>query len=213
LVGILSPMSVDAPPTERRGLEERARPSIAALEALYGRYHPDVFSLAYRLLGNGPEAEDVVQDVFIAIWRSGHTYNPSRGTVRTWLLAIAHHRAIDLLRDRPRLPTCSFAEDVHAAEQGDVSAAVTRALDRQLIRQALQRLPPEQREVVELAYFRGLTHQEIATRLRMPLGTVKGRLRLAMTRLRKALGVAELPCAVTRPAPSGAAGTRCRRRR
>ena len=179
--------------TPARLLDDAGQPSLAALEELYATYSGIALGLAYQVLGNLSDAEEVLQDVFLKVWRSGSSYNPSRGSARTWLLAIVRHRAIDLLRRRPRVPIDALDEHFHAAGQTDVPAQVASNIDGQRMRHALQLLPPEQLQVIQLAYYAGLTHQEMAEQLAVPLGTIKGRLRLAMDRLRRALGDAEEP--------------------
>jgi RNA polymerase sigma-70 factor (ECF subfamily) len=165
-----------------------------AFEVVYDRHGSAAYSLAYRTTGQQSLAEEVVQDAFMTVWRMGLRYRPERGSLRSWLLSIVHHRAIDALRrvavhDRRR----AFAEleDVgkEAAERTDLEAM--HRMDGQAVREALAALPPEQLRVIELAYFGGFTHTEIAGMLDLPLGTVKGRMRLGLEKLRLLLeGVA-----------------------
>jgi RNA polymerase sigma-70 factor (ECF subfamily) len=149
------------------------------------------FSLAHRMTGNRTQAEDVVQEAFLSIWRSGARYDRARGSVRTWVLGIVHHRAIDHLRrasthDRRRASDEGIAERLVAEERTDVQA-VRREESRE-VRAALEELPDEQRRVLELSYFGGFTHSEIAAMLGEPLGTIKGRMRLGLGKLRGSLG-------------------------
>jgi len=161
-----------------------------AFEIVYDRHADAAFSLAYRMLGARGAAEDVVQEAFLVVWRSGRSYRPERGGVRAWLLGIVHHRAVDALRrqlvhQRRRALDESGAERRPAAELTDVQAA--RREEAREVRSALGALPPDQSRVIELAYFGGFTHSEIAAMLNMPLGTVKGRMRLGLDKLRREL--------------------------
>ena len=145
------------------------------------------FTVALRVVGDPAIAEDVVQESLLSIWRQARTYDRQRGSVRTWLLAVVRNRAIDRVRAERSRPT-SGAIDLDALvdlRSGvDVWTDVSAGLDRETIQQALLRLPREQRLAIELAYFGGLTQAEIALRTGVPLGTVKGRMRLGLTRLR-----------------------------
>ena len=162
-----------------------------AFEIVYERHAGVAFSLAYRIVGTRPGAEDVTQEAFVSIWRSGGRYDRSRGSVRTWVLGIVHNRAIDGLRraavhDRRRASDENLAERLEATEQTDVEAV--RREESVVVRDAVRSLPPEQTQVIELAYFGGFTHTEIAEMLAMPIGTVKGRMRLGLVKLRERLG-------------------------
>jgi RNA polymerase sigma-70 factor, ECF subfamily len=158
--------------------------------------HADVaFGLACRMVvGRRALAEDVVQEAFISLWRGGARYDPSRGSVRNWTLQIVHHRAIDALRRDSALQARSVSDDglherLHAPEQTDVQAA--RRDEAQQVRGALEQLPAEQSRVIELAYFSGFTHTEISHILGLPEGTVKGRMRLGLQKLRHHLPARE----------------------
>ena len=161
-----------------------------AFELLYDRHGGAAFSLAYRMVGNRVTAEDVTQDAFLSIWRSRLRYEPARGSVRTWVLGIVHHRGVDGLRrhavhDRRRAGMEGVEERFEAPERTEVEAA--RRQEARSVRDALQALPDEQAKVIELAYFGGFSHSQIADMLGMPLGTVKGRMRLGLEKLRQSL--------------------------
>jgi RNA polymerase sigma-70 factor, ECF subfamily len=156
-----------------------------ALLALYDRHGRLGYGLAYRMLGESGAAEEAVQDAFLRVWRRAATFDPSRGSVRSWLMTIVHHCAIDLHRKRASGPNVVSGLD-EIAEQTpspDAWSEVSGKLDRERVRAAVAQLPQEQRRAIELAYFDGLTHREIAERDGLPLGTVKGRLRLGLQRL------------------------------
>ena len=159
-----------------------------AFEVVYDRHADASFSLAHRMLGARAAAEEVVQEAFLVVWRTSRAYRAERASVRTWLLGIVHHRAVDALRrhlvhQRRRADDESAAERRPAAELTDVE--VTRREEARVVRSALDGLPADQSRVIELAYFGGYTHSEIAEMLGMPLGTVKGRMRLGLDKLRR----------------------------
>jgi RNA polymerase sigma-70 factor (ECF subfamily) len=167
-----------------------------AFEVVYDRHAGAAFSVAYRMVGRGNVAEDVVQEAFLSIWRSGARYERARGSVRTWVLGIVHHRAIDQLRRtsvhaKRRASDEGIEERVEAPERTD--AEVARREEADTIRSAMDSLPAEQSHVIELAYFGGFTHTEIAEMLQTPVGTVKGRMRLGLEKLRNHLRTLELP--------------------
>ncbi len=158
-----------------------------AFEVVYERHSGAAFSLAYRMCGKRSIAEDVVQESFLSLWRSGARYDRTRGSVRTWVLGIVHNRAIDALRrsvvhDRRRASDEGIEERFEAPERTDVEVA--RRDEAREIRSALEELPAEQSRVIELAYFGGFTHTEIASMLDTPIGTVKGRMRLGLAKMR-----------------------------
>jgi RNA polymerase sigma-70 factor, ECF subfamily len=166
-----------------------------AFEAVYERHSAAAFSLAYRMVGRGNVAEDVVQEAFLSIWRSGARYERARGSVRTWVLGIVHHRAIDQLRrssvhSKRRASDEGIEDRIESGERTDVEVA--RRDEAQAIRSAMESLPPEQSHVIELAYFGGFTHTEIADILETPVGTVKGRMRLGLEKLRHGLRLLEM---------------------
>jgi RNA polymerase sigma-70 factor (ECF subfamily) len=167
-----------------------------AFEVIYDRHADVAFSLAFRMCGQRALAEDVVQESFLSLWRSRARYDGRRGSVRTWLLGIVHNRAIDALRrravrDRPIVDGDGLEERVPAPERTDLEFA--RREEARQVRDALEQLPGEQSRVIELAYFGGLTHVQIAQMLDTPVGTVKGRMRLGLAKMRVVLdGVAEV---------------------
>jgi RNA polymerase sigma-70 factor (ECF subfamily) len=157
-----------------------------AFEVIYDRHASAAFSLAYRIMSTRAAAEDVTQEAFLALWRSGARYDRARGSVRTWILGIVHHRAIDALRrnkvhDRRRPGDETALERVEAPESTPVEAA--RREEATVMREAMDTLPADQSRVIELAYFGGFTHSQIAEMLETPVGTVKGRMRLGLNKL------------------------------
>jgi RNA polymerase sigma-70 factor (ECF subfamily) len=163
-----------------------------ALAALYDRYGRRVFALAARILNDPSASEEVTQDVFLSIWRRSASYSVDKGKFTTWLFSIAHNRTIDELRRRRRNLNRDGEDiqehlDIESSEISPDESAVAQS-EYAMVREALRVLPPEQRQVIELAYFRGLTQAEIAERMGQPLGTVKTRMRLALRKLRDALG-------------------------
>jgi RNA polymerase sigma-70 factor (ECF subfamily) len=169
-------------------LVRRADPRAFAL--VYDRHSSAAFGLAYRMVGTRGLAEDVVQDAFLALWRGAARYDAARGSVRSWVLSIVHNRAIDALRrtlvhERRRASDEGLERTVPADERTETE--VVRNDDARFVRAALDTLPPDQRRVVELAYFSGYTHTEIADAIDAPLGTVKGRMRLGLLKLRHEL--------------------------
>jgi RNA polymerase sigma-70 factor (ECF subfamily) len=161
-----------------------------AFEIVFDRHAGPAFSLAYRMCGRRGLAEEVVQEAFISLWRSGARYDRTRGSVRSWVLGVVHNRAIDALRrhvarDSRDVADEGIAERLPARELTEVEAA--RREESQAVRTALDELPDEQRQVIELAYFGGFTHTQIADMLGAPVGTIKGRMRLGLGKLRLAL--------------------------
>jgi RNA polymerase sigma-70 factor (ECF subfamily) len=159
-----------------------------AFEVFYDRHGGVAFSLAYRIVGERGAAEDVVQEAFISIWRSGARYDRARGSVRSWMLGIVRNRAIDFLRSKAgRAPKLDFDDDAVLEHRPSAELTDAEALRRETtheLRGALGELPGEQSKVIELAYFGGFSHSEIATMLEVPLGTVKGRMRLGLEKIR-----------------------------
>jgi RNA polymerase sigma-70 factor (ECF subfamily) len=162
-----------------------------AFEVVFDRHAGVAFSLAYRICGSRTRAEEVVQDAFLSLWRSGARYERARGSVRSWVLSIVHNRAIDSMR-RELVTTSRDIVDDHLAEQlaspHETAAEAERRDDARRVRSALGELPLDQRRVIELAYFGGFTHTQIADMLKLPAGTVKGRMRLGLSKLRLVLG-------------------------
>ena len=155
-----------------------------ALAALHDRYAQVVYSVALRVLGETTQAEDILQEIFLQLWRNPQTFDSSRGSLGAWLAVITRHRAIDQLRRRrPE----SDIEDVIVAVDTRIEQTTDRNMTIAKIRAVVDRLPAEQRKPLEMAFFEGLTHSEIATKTGEPLGTVKTRIRSALLTLRKAL--------------------------
>jgi RNA polymerase sigma-70 factor, ECF subfamily len=159
-----------------------------AFEVFYDRHGGVAYSLAYRIVGERGAAEDVTQEAFISIWRSGARYDSARGSVRSWMLGVVRNRAIDALRRRAgHAPKLDFDDDSILEHRPAGEMTETEALRRETaseVRGALERLPGEQSKVIELAYFGGFSHTEIAAMLGVPLGTVKGRMRLGLEKIR-----------------------------
>jgi RNA polymerase sigma-70 factor (ECF subfamily) len=159
-----------------------------AFEVFYDRHGGVAYSLAYRIVGERGAAEDVTQEAFISIWRSGARYDAARGSVRTWMLGIVRNRAIDFLRSKAgRAPKLDFDDDSILEHRPAAEQTESEALERetaQEVRGALDGLPGEQAKVIQLAYFGGFSHSEIAGMLGVPLGTVKGRMRLGLEKIR-----------------------------
>ena len=187
------PLARRSPTTSLRDLADEdlmqlvQRAEASAFEVVYDRHAGAAFSLAYRMCGKRAVAEDVVQEAFLSIWRSGTRYDRGRGSVRTWILGITHHRAIDSLRrgvvqERHRASDEGIEERFEAPERTDVEVA--RREEALEVRSALEDLPVEQRRAIELAYFGGFSQSEIAEMLEMPIGTVKGRMRLGLEKMR-----------------------------
>lgn len=157
-----------------------------AFAALYDRHSRAAFSLAYRMMGERQAAEDLTQEAFIKVWRGAASYRVGRGSVRTWILSIVHNRGIDQLRSRAsrRRTQDKVEASAPTSEPSEAFAEAWRNSQREQVREALNTLPQEQLEILELAYFSGYTHVEIAERLDLPLGTVKGRMRLGLRKIR-----------------------------
>ena len=174
---------------DRRILAELGAGRLEALETLYDRYRAMAFAIALRITADATLAEDVVQDAFLGVWRHADRYVEGRGSVKTWLLSIVHHRAIDAVRRRR--PSVGLPDpEVPPPPQliaADVWPEVAGRLDAVAVQAALATLSAVQREAIELAYFGGLSQTEIAERTATPLGTVKSRMRLGLLGLRRAL--------------------------
>jgi RNA polymerase sigma factor (sigma-70 family) len=174
---------------DREVLERVAAGELDALDMLYDRYRTMAYSIALRITSDASLAEDVVQDAFLGAWRNAARYAQSRASVKTWLLAIVHHRAVDAVRRRRPTVDLPEPEMVPPAQLTlpDIWPEVAGRLDVQAVQVALRVLSDVQREAIELAYFGGLTQQEIAARTNTPLGTVKSRMRLGLLAMRRAL--------------------------
>ena len=159
-----------------------------AFEVFYDRHGGAAFSLAYRILGERGAAEDCIQEAFISIWRSGGKFDPTRGSVRSWTLSIVRNRAIDVLRSRAgKAPKLTFDDEeiLEARPSGELTEEeAMRHETATEVRGALSQLPDEQSKVIQLAYFGGFSQSEIAAMLNVPLGTVKGRMRLGLEKIR-----------------------------
>jgi RNA polymerase sigma-70 factor, ECF subfamily len=181
--------------TEAASLDSAARDRPEAFEALYDRYSKLAYTVAMRVLDDRAAAEDVVQDAFLSVWRRSTTYRSERGSVRAWICTIVRNRAIDRLRGehgRARFEL-SLEHTSDEASLSDTWTEVLASLSRERIRKALHELPAEQRQTIELAYWSGMSQTEICRAMNVPLGTVKGRARLAMSKLRESLqGTEEL---------------------
>jgi RNA polymerase sigma-70 factor (ECF subfamily) len=158
-----------------------------ALAALYDRHGRVAYSLAYRMMGERQAAEDLVQEAFLKVWRAAGSYRVERASVRTWILSILNNRGIDMLRSSASRRRTQERVEAQAltSQPNEAFAQTWRNSQRQQVREALQGLPPEQLKVLELAYFSGYTHTEIAELLDLPLGTVKGRMRLGLKKIRE----------------------------
>lgn len=160
-----------------------------AFAALYERHGRAAYYLAYRMAGERQAAEDLVQEAFLEAWRAAGSYRTEKGSVKTWVLSIVRNRGIDLLRSSAsRRRTQHRAQAAALTSQpGGAFAETSHDSQRERIREALSLLPPDQLEVLELAYFSGYTHAEIAELLGLPLGTVKGRVRLSLKKVKERL--------------------------
>jgi RNA polymerase sigma-70 factor, ECF subfamily len=167
-----------------------ARSKTEALSELYDRYGRLVYGLSLQAVGEPATAEEITQDTFLRAWENAATYKPEKGKVSTWLASIARNRSIDQLRRQnarhenhqvslDQMPTFSLPDDNHVENEIDQRS------QQQLVRKALSQIPGDQREALALAYFRGMTHEQIAKALNQPLGTVKTRIRLGMQKLRQ----------------------------
>jgi RNA polymerase sigma factor (sigma-70 family) len=164
-----------------------ARSDEAALAELYRRFGRLAYGLAFRILRDDALAQDAVQEAFLGVWRAAGRFAAERSKPSTWLLTLVHRRSVDLVRREERrraepLPPETEAADAATGDEAELSAR------RQVVREALRKLPPEQREAIELAYYGGYTQSELAERLGQPLGTIKSRMFTGLARLREALG-------------------------
>lgn len=175
--------------TDNELLQRTALGDQQAFALLYDRYGKPAYSLAYRIVGDGHDAEDVVQDAFLSVWRMARSFDVRRGNARSWLLSVVHHRAVDIMRRRRGQPPLFQSSEAGPGqvELTDVWQEVLDSIDGQIVRRALARIPDDQRRTIELAFFGGYTHREIAQKENIPLGTVKSRIRVGMDKLRELL--------------------------
>ena len=176
--------------SDDRMLDLLARAEPEGIEMLYDRYSGLAYTLAFRVLDDAGAAEDVVQEAFLSVWRRASTYRSDRGSLRTWVCSIVHHRALDRLRGRAGRTRQDVALEhapVAVTSVSDTWDQVADTLEREAVRTALNELSVEQRETIELAYFGGFSQTEISDLMHVPLGTVKGRTRLALRKLRGVL--------------------------
>jgi len=157
-----------------------------AFAALYDRHSRAAFSLAYRMMGERQASEDLAQDAFIKVWQGAASYRAERGSVRTWILSIVHNRGIDQLRSTAsrRRTQDRIEASAPRSQPSEAFAETWRNSQREQVREAMNTLPQEQLKILELAYFSGYTHVEIAELVGLPLGTVKGRMRLGLKKIR-----------------------------
>jgi RNA polymerase sigma factor (sigma-70 family) len=158
-----------------------------ALGELYDRYGRVAYGLAFRMLRNESLAEDAVQEAFLAVWRTAARFIPERAKASTWILTLAHRRAVDLVRREERRRTEPLEETAEPATETGVEESAWLGFQRERVQEALKRLPDEQREALELAYYAGFTQSELADRLGQPLGTIKSRMFAGLGRLRQLL--------------------------
>ena len=173
-------------PTDVHLAEQLAAGDLGALELLYDRYGSLAYSISMRVLGDPGKAEDVVQDVFLKLWTRAESFDAGRGSLRTWLLTAVRNRSIDYLRGRAAHERFEKEIPEHVVATGpgsDPWREVSLSIEREAVREAVDSLPSEQKQAVELAYFGGYSHPEIAEMIRVPLSTVKGRMRLGMEKL------------------------------
>ena len=157
-----------------------------AFATLYDRHSRAAFSLAYRMMGERQASEDLTQDAFLKVWRGASSYRADRGSVRTWILSIVHNRGIDQIRSQAsrRRTQDKIEASASRSQPSEAFAETWRNSQRDQVREALNTLPPEQLKILELAYFSGYTHVELSDLLGLPLGTVKGRMRLGLKKIR-----------------------------
>lgn len=157
-----------------------------AVAALYDRYGSAAYGLAYRITNNGAMAEDAVQDAFVSVWQQAARFDPSRGQARSWLMTIVHHKATDAVRRRSARPERALPEgpEEFVASDGNPEEVAEWKIAAEAVRDALRHVPEDQRRTIEMAYFMGLTHVEIAQEMRVPPGTVKSRLRIGLEKMR-----------------------------
>jgi RNA polymerase sigma-70 factor, ECF subfamily len=186
----LKTLPEEEPPSDTALMQQLIGRESAALERLYDRYSRAVYSLVLRILEQAATAEEVVQDVFFQLWRNAHLYESSRGPLEPWLFTLARNRALDckrLKRERQRRREDTFEAQPLACAAPDPEHMVDSQRLAERVRASMRALPERQRKAIELAFFEGLTHSEIARALSEPLGTVKGWIRTGLLRLRQSL--------------------------
>ena len=179
-------------PTDEYLISAICKGEESAIEVLYERYHRYAFSLAYRILRDPVASEDIVQDAFLSIWRKASSYQAQNGSMQSWIQAIVRHRAIDKIRASAHreyqwTPLQADNEQDPPDEQPDVWEQTWQSEQHRIILEVMVQIPSEQRMVIELAYFGGLTHAEISEQCHIPLGTVKGRMRLGLQKMKSLL--------------------------
>jgi RNA polymerase sigma-70 factor, ECF subfamily len=184
-------------PTDEQLISAICKGEESAIEMLYERFHRYAYALAYRILHDPLASEDIVQDAFLSIWRKAPSYQDKNGSVQSWLQAIVRNRAIDKIRasahrDYQWTPFQVDNEQDPPSEQPDVWEKAWQSEQHRIIREVMEQIPSEQRMVIELAYFGGLTHAEISEQYHIPLGTVKGRMRLGLQKMKSLLAEREL---------------------
>jgi len=181
-------MTGEPPDPDSQVAAQLKRGESAAIESLYDRYGRLAYGLAFRILDDRSAAEDVVQEAFVSVWRNAAGFDAGRGGLRNWLLSIVRNRAIDRLRGSARTRTEVALETAEpVAGVADVWQSVALHLERKQIKEGFAALPEAQRRTLELAYFGGYTHVEIASQMQVPLGTVKGRMRIGLEKMRSFL--------------------------
>ena len=180
-------MAVTFPQTDAEVIPLLIAGDTRAIESLYDRYSRLAFGLAYKMLNDPMAAEDVVQEAFVALWRHGRSFDSERGQLRSWLLRIVRNRAIDRIRGNATRREIGNIEDANLSVEDTAWDHVVASADRSQVRALLDGLPMSQRRAIELSYFGGLSQPEVAVTMRVPLGTVKSRQRLALQKMRHSL--------------------------
>jgi RNA polymerase sigma-70 factor, ECF subfamily len=183
----MEPGNVQVLDSDQELAAQLQRGDAQAVAALFDRYGRLAYGLAYRMLNDAGAAEDVVQESFLVIWRNAPSFDEARGSLRTWLLAVVRHKAVDRLRRSRSRPQSSLEAIDQPMVGPDVWEMVSTNLTRDQVQQAFASLPDAQRQTIELAYLGGFTQNEIAERMKVPLGTVKGRMRIGLEKMRSFL--------------------------
>ena len=183
----MEPGNVQVLDSDQELAAQLQRGDAQAVAALFDRYGRLAYGLAYRMLNDAGAAEDVVQEAFLLIWRNAPSFDATRGSLRTWLLAVVRHKTVDRLRRNRSRPQSSLDAIDEPMIGPDVWEMVSTNLTRDQVQQAFASLPDAQRQTIELAYLGGFTQNEIAERMNVPLGTVKGRMRIGLEKMRSFL--------------------------